>query len=528
MNSIDLTEIRVAAAARLFALVALTVPVVLAGDVVPLVGLVILAAVWMTGLAFRGFKLVPPLLLITFEAIAVGVTIGAALDHAQPLLGALVVAPLMGGVRAGVRGVMQTLAAEGLALAVTLVRLGQSVSGDVAGSMTSWLVAALGFGFIASFVRSRQLTAESSDVTPYRDARQLIGNLLDLSGQLSNGLDAVSISERVMATAREELPFLGSVVYVRRDGVYTPLLDSAENAGLDTPDRERLVSHTWDSGTPSSTPTEVAFPLITDAGVVAVVAGGLPSTLNLTPDQVHNTLRGLSHRLRTEALQLDTALLFSAVRDAATAEERRRLAREVHDGVAQDVASLGYVVDELEELASTEEQREVFARLRAEITSVVAELRRSVFSLRNESTHAGSLGESIGALARHVTTVTGIPVHLSLDESTQRLRIEVESELLRIAQEAMNNAVRHAHPDNIWVECFVKAPEAHVSVRDDGPGLGPGRHDSHGLRIMRERAALLGARIDIRDAEPHGTVVQVRVERAPSPQATAQSGRVPS
>lgn len=517
MNSADLTEIRVAAAARLFALVALTVPVVVAGDVVPLVGLVILAAVWMTGLAFRGFKVIPPLILVTFEGIAVGVTIGAALDHSGPLLGALVVAPLMGGVRAGVRGVLQTLAAEGLALSATMWRLGQTVGTDVAGSMTSWLVAALGFGLIASFIRLRQQAAEDSELTPYRDARSLIGDLLDLSGHLSNGLDAVSISERVMAAAREELPFLGGVVYVRRDGVLTPLLDSAENAGLDTPDRERLVNHTWDSGLAASSDTEVAFPLITDAGVVAVVAGGLPSTLALTPDQVQTTLRGLSRRLRPEALQLDTALLFSSVRDAATAEERRRLAREVHDGVAQDVASLGYVVDELEELATTPQQVEAFARLRTEISSVVAELRRSVFSLRNESSQAGSLGESIGALARHVTTVSGIPVHLWLDEGTTRLRLEVESELLRIAQEAMNNAVRHASPDNIWVEVTVKSPEARVVVRDDGRGLGPARHDSHGLRIMRERAALIGARIDFRDAEPHGTAVDVHINRVPAP-----------
>jgi signal transduction histidine kinase len=105
-----------------------------------------------------------------------------------------------------------------------------------------------------------------------------------------------------------------------------------------------------------------------------------------------------------------------------------------------------------------------------------------------------------------------------LDEQTTRLRSEVESELLRIAQEAMTNAVRHSGASAINVQCSVAPPLAEVVVADNGRGLGPGRDDSHGLEIMRERAALVAAELYVSDNAPHGTVVCVRIDGVSSPE----------
>jgi signal transduction histidine kinase len=93
---------------------------------------------------------------------------------------------------------------------------------------------------------------------------------------------------------------------------------------------------------------------------------------------------------------------------------------------------------------------------------------------------------------------------------------EVEAELLRIAQEAMTNAVRHADATTIEVMCRVEAPQAKIVVRDDGAGLRPGRRDSHGIEIMHERARLIGAELTIGRARPHGTVLTVLLP-APTP-----------
>jgi signal transduction histidine kinase len=117
-------------------------------------------------------------------------------------------------------------------------------------------------------------------------------------------------------------------------------------------------------------------------------------------------------------------------------------------------------------------------------------------------------------LARRLGESSGIQIQVTADETTARLRTEVESELLRIAQESMNNAVRHARATRIDVHCTVNAPSAVLQVRDDGIGLGKGRPDSWGLEIMRERALLIGAELTIENAVPHGTVVRVEMPDA--------------
>jgi signal transduction histidine kinase len=110
-------------------------------------------------------------------------------------------------------------------------------------------------------------------------------------------------------------------------------------------------------------------------------------------------------------------------------------------------------------------------------------------------------------------------VHLTLDESPTRLRTEVETELLRIAQEAVTNARKHSNADNLWVDCRIRPPYARITVQDDGQGLdgalsGP-RPDSYGLMIMRERAERINATLDIGSDAPRsggrGTRVTVTV-----------------
>jgi signal transduction histidine kinase len=108
-------------------------------------------------------------------------------------------------------------------------------------------------------------------------------------------------------------------------------------------------------------------------------------------------------------------------------------------------------------------------------------------------------------------------VHVTTDEREMRLRPEVEAELFRIAQQAITNAVQHAAATTIDVHCRVHPPRAVITVRDDGCGLGPARPDSHGLAIMRERAELIGARLDVAPRRPQGTTVTVRL---PAPMAT--------
>jgi signal transduction histidine kinase len=243
-----------------------------------------------------------------------------------------------------------------------------------------------------------------------------------------------------------------------------------------------------------------------------VVSGVLAPGLDPQVMDLPRRLSALDRKLSPATVRLDTAVLFLAFRDSATVEERRRLAREMHDGVAQEIASLGYFVDTLVQQEPEDSARSrQLTLLRERLTMVVGEVRRSVQTLRTSIGENDSLGTAIGSLARHLSASSGIPIHVTLDEQTTRLRSEVESELLRIAQEAMTNAVRHSGAATIDVLCRVAPPRAEIVVSDDGHGLGTGRDDSHGMEIMRERAALIGAELEVQDRAPRGTTVAVRL-----------------
>lgn len=508
------------AGARVFALIVLAPSVAITQDYNAIVNVVMLAAVWMCCIFADGLRHVPAMVALVVEASLVTFLACLTLEASPVLLPALVIPPFIGGLVRGTRGAFEVVGAQvTICWAIVFASLEIEMTSDVTGPLFTWLMAGLGFGVIAAFVHRAR--SDGSDLTTsYRDARKLITELLELSGELVEGLDPVSISQNILDLSREELPFTGAVVYTRTPFGYTPLLEGdVSDRGVDnTP----LLAKVFDTGEPVVEGPWVAFPLATDASVVAAVAGALHPSLRPNSAPLRETLSDLMLKLRPEALQLDTALLFSAVRDEATTEERRRLARDLHDGVAQDIASLGYVIDEMAETAETEEQAAQCRQLRTELTRVVAELRRSVFVLRNESQISASLGESIRALAGHIESRSRIAVEVTLDEGSKRLRPDIEGELLRIAQEGMNNAVKHARATQIAVRCVVHAPYAEISVADNGRGLQSDRDDSHGVRIMRERARRIGASLDLNNREGHAgaqlTVVLGTPHRSEGPE----------
>ncbi len=215
------------------------------------------------------------------------------------------------------------------------------------------------------------------------------------------------------------------------------------------------------------------------------------------------------------SLRLDTAMVFDEIRTMATTDERQRLAREIHDGIAQEVASLGYLVDSLAADSGSEETATGLRQLRNELSRVVADLRLSIFDLRSDVSPTSGLGSALSDYVRQVGAKSELTVHLTLDEAPTRLAPAVESELFRIAQEAITNARKHASAKNLWVDYWTNPPwppspsamTAWASVAD--------REDSYGLSIMRERAGRIDATLDIYDgasvAPEAGTVVEVRV-----------------
>jgi signal transduction histidine kinase len=253
----------------------------------------------------------------------------------------------------------------------------------------------------------------------------------------------------------------------------------------------------------------VVLPLRVGKRLIGVAVSSSPDVAS--PE----TVAELLVEVDAHSMRLDTALVFDEIRAMATADERQRLAREIHDGIAQEVASLGYVVDDMASTTPDADVAKGLQHLRTELSRVVADLRLSIFDLRSDVSPTNGLGSALSDYVRQVGAKSNLTVHLTLKEAPYRLSPAVEAELLRIAQEAITNARKHASAENLWVDCWTDPPRAGLVVRDDGRGMTAGRDDSYGITIMRERAQRIDATVDIvsqSDAERDcGTVVEVRV-----------------
>ncbi len=521
MRARERHHVKVSAVARALVLVALLGPALWHQDTAGILALVTIGAVWALATIADWGQRLPVLVVSTVEAAMVGAICGFALDSTLGVLGALAVPPFTAGLYRGIQGVALALSAQMSAVVIISFVAADGLSANQGFGVFSWTMTGLGLGLVGVFLHSA-LNEHADPLAPYHYAQGLIRQLIDLSGGLDNGLDPVALGGAILSAVRDDLPVSAVVVSVPRGDTLTPLVSKSLGTSEDLSDCEDIAVEAWAVGLPVLHDRVFAFPLNTDAGTVAIVAGILSDRVDAARLGVEDRIRKLMRRLAPSAVHLDTALLFAAFRDAATAEERRRLAREMHDGVAQDIASLGYLVDALS-AGVAPEQAERLEMLRERISAIVAEIRRSVVTLRTSVGQSESLGTAIGSIARNLSEVSGVPIHVTLDEHTQRLRPEVEAELFRIAQEAMNNAVRHAQASVIDVHCQVHAPQALITVTDNGRGLQAPRPTSHGLHIMQERALLINASLEIGETPHGGLSVSVRVPANRPAEATGSS-----
>jgi len=502
--------VRVTAAARLFTVLALVGPALVYGTPGGLFAVLAIALIWVNGV-FHQWR--PQWALFAVgpiaEAALIGAICGFALEDSEAvLLLALAIPPFVAGVHlGGIRSVARTLSAQSAAvLLAALLWQQQPISDSQALDVFTWSVAGLGLGLIGAYLNA-QLQEEPDPITPYLDAQRLIRELINLSEDLSSGLDVNALGGEIMSAVHDEIPASALGLYVSRGEALIPVDTRSAEDPDDLEECESLAVEAWAQNRTIIQDSAFAFPLAD----IAVVAGALSDHAELPGEALSEKIARVSAELRTSAVQLDTALMFSEFRDYATSGERRRLAREMHDGVAQDIASLGYLVDALASRPSSPEQQATLAMLRDRITKVVAEVRQSVLSLRTSIGESESLGAAIGSIARGLSETSGIAIQVTVDEHTGRLRPEVEAELFRITQEAMNNAIKHSHASAIEVHCQVYAPAARITINDNGRGLQQAREDSHGLKIMRERARLINAELTLSTNPAGGLSVSVQV-----------------
>lgn len=221
----------------------------------------------------------------------------------------------------------------------------------------------------------------------------------------------------------------------------------------------------------------------------------------------------------TLAVQL-TRLAYSA-REAAVLMERTRIGQEIHDGLAQSFTGILMQLGAVEELAPCKrkgtELAVTLSRIRELARDGLAEARRSVMALRLDQTRRAGLEIALRQLAERSTVPGGVTCTFEGGGIATGLRPEHEHELLRIAQEAVSNAVRHARPRTVRITMNDEPAHWVLAVSDDGVGMAEHpelyAQEGFGLISMRQRAGAIGGEWQIDSQPGSGTRVSVRLPK---------------
>jgi signal transduction histidine kinase len=212
------------------------------------------------------------------------------------------------------------------------------------------------------------------------------------------------------------------------------------------------------------------------------------------------------------ALAVENTRLRAEVEEAAITGERTRLARDLHDSVTQALFSASLISDTLPRVWERHPQqgRRALDELRLLTHGGLAEMRALLLELRPASLVAQPLDDLIVQLAESMSARTRTPVDATVlgDCSTPE---EVKIALYRIAQEALNNVVKHARASQVRIELRGESGRLTLSVHDDGRGFDPATVESRqmGLGIMRERSQAVGAHLCVESRPGQGTTISV-------------------
>ena len=228
---------------------------------------------------------------------------------------------------------------------------------------------------------------------------------------------------------------------------------------------------------------------------------------------------------RSEEIELAQALAHQAMlaiqlnesaeqsRKAAILEERNRMARDIHDTLAQGFTGVIVQLEAAEDAIACcrrNEANEHLQRAGELARRSLSEARRSVHALRPQALQGGNFWEALKGIIKNTTAGTALHTTFNLRGKMRHLPLAWQENLLHIGQESLTNALRYAHPRNFETKLTFNAKELRLELRDDGDGFRvKDRHDGFGLAGMRERVEQMGGTLKISSAHGKGTDVLV-------------------
>lgn len=202
----------------------------------------------------------------------------------------------------------------------------------------------------------------------------------------------------------------------------------------------------------------------------------------------------------------------------AVIAERNRIAREIHDTLAQGFVGVSLQLELAQRLMSTsfESAREILQQTQVLVQESLEEARRAIWSLRSRPGSEDTLPSKLSKAIRQSVQNKALEVKFQVQGAYRPLPPKIEDEILRIGQEAVMNVVRHAQASHLQVSLVFNAKTAEMHVSDDGLGFEPesceSQADGHfGLRGMRERAEAINAKLSVVTATGSGTRIRLEL-----------------
>ncbi|ACB85891.1 sensor histidine kinase [Natranaerobius thermophilus] len=250
-------------------------------------------------------------------------------------------------------------------------------------------------------------------------------------------------------------------------------------------------------------------------------AENIVNQMGVIENYLSQGLGGLQETL--EDLEKRKAIGLKIIR--AQEEERRRVAREIHDGPAQNLANMVLRTEYCEKLidanSGTDEIKEELGELKQQVRTNLKDVRKIIFDLRPMTLDDLGLVPAIRKLIQGVEEESNIEGELKTFGEEKRLNRYIEIALFRTVQEALNNIKKHSGAKRFWVKTDFSNDTIHIIIRDDGKGFNPedklqdSEDDSDsehfGISNMKERVESLGGEINFSSKPKQGTKISIKV-----------------
>jgi signal transduction histidine kinase len=221
---------------------------------------------------------------------------------------------------------------------------------------------------------------------------------------------------------------------------------------------------------------------------------------------------------RRQIAHREEARTLAEVEFSAMLAERNRLARELHDTIAQELNAVSIQMELAKNTAkkgTVEEMMPHLVTAHGIVRGCLAQTRESIWDMRSHILEKTDLLGALRSVAEQMSAGRGCSIRARASGKARRLAPMIENNLLRIGQEAVANALKHAHARGIELEVSFETARVRLVVRDDGSGFDPAAPpaDGHfGLRGMKERVAQMQGELTFRRGDQGGTVVEVAVD----------------